>query len=272
MVDPSPAGADLRLDECSSLEEFEDEVQALLRSAPADADALVILLHPGAGAPVTVPEAVAALVAAHRAAAKWVTVRCVFASERARQSAERLIPGLIRPDRWASFGALQVVVVQGDIVSVDAEAIVNASNVRLELGAGVSGAIKRAVARPDALQAEMRARAPIEPGEVVATSAHGLGSVRSILHAATASGGEHAVSRAYIELLELAERMHLSSVAVPALGSGTGGVAPKRSAELLRMALDARSEWRSLRRLSCVLHDGGTTDTFAAVLSAEPRS
>lgn len=270
VVDPSPSAADLRLDACGSLEDFEDELVALLKSTPPRS--ITIALHARPGAPATVPEAVRAIVAAHERCGGNVRVVCLVGSERARKSAERLIPELARPDRWASHGSLQVGVVQGDIVAVAADAIVNASNVRLVLGAGVSGAIRSAVARPDALQAEMLARAPIEPGEVVATSAHGLGSVRLILHAATASGDERAVGRAYREVLEVAERMHLVSVATPALGCGTGGLAPERSAALLRSAIDAMTDWTTLRRLVCVLYDGETADVFAAALSTSERS
>lgn len=266
VVDPSPATADLSLSGCASLEDFEDELREMLGSTPPGG-AVVVALHGGRSAPATVVEAMRALLDVCPARAD-VVVRCLFASERARRSAERLVPSLARPPRWARFGALDVGVLQGDIVSADAEAIVNASNVRLELGAGVSGAIKKAVAHPDALQAEMHARAPIAPGEVVATSAHGLGRVRLILHAATASGGEPAVSRAYRDVLELAARMNLTTVAVPALGSGTGGVAPARSAALLRAALESRPSFGSLTRLACVLYDGETADAFALALGA----
>ncbi len=260
--------ADLRLADCASLEDFEDELGALLRPSASRAGHVAIALHAGPAAPITVPEAMEALVKAHAACAAAPTVLCLFASDRAKRSAERVLPGLVRPTRVSMFGALQVSVVQGNIVSIDADAIVNASNIRLALGAGVSGAIKKAVARPEALQAEMTARGPIQPGEVVATAAHGLGSVRFILHAATASGDERVVRRAYGEVLELAERMQLVSIAVPALGCGTGGLALEKSAALLRSAVEARTEWRSLRKLVVVLYDGEAADVFAAVLSA----
>ncbi|MCC6875488.1 MAG: macro domain-containing protein [Sandaracinaceae bacterium] len=266
IVDPSPVGIDLRLADCDSLDDFEDEVRALLRERAR----VVVSLHPAPSAAVTVPEAMRALVKTLREVPGG-SVRCLLASERARRAAAPLVPELARPPRQGRVGALDVIVLQGDIATVEADGIVNASNVRLELGAGVSGALAKAVAHPDALQADMRSRAPIEPGQVVATNAHGLRSTRLLLHAATASGDEDAVARAYREALDLAERLRLQSLALPSLGSGTGGLAPVRSAALLRDALEARESFTSLRRVLCVLYDGETADIFAERL-LPPRS
>lgn len=100
---------------------------------------------------------------------------------------------------------------------------------------------------------------------MVATASHGLGATGIILHAATASGDERVVRRAYGEALELAASMRVANLAIPALGCGTGGLAVERSAELLREALRVGS---APAHVICVLYDGPTADVFARVLDA----
>ncbi|MCB9636900.1 MAG: macro domain-containing protein [Sandaracinus sp.] len=259
-VDPE-AAADIQLADAESIEEWEDELAHLF-----DESDEVTVGFAARDSRLTVPEAMRVLVQALEG--RSTRVRCAFTSERALRSAARFVPSLRRPDRAAQLGGLEVVVMQGDIVAVEADAIVNASNVRLELGAGVSGAIRRAAAHADALQAHMSSLAPIEPGAVVATPSHGLPCVRHILHAATASGREDVVARAYADTLALADRMGFTSLATPALGCGTGGLSTRRSAELLRQAIEQRASWQALRTLRCVPFDAETADAFAEVFEA----
>src|SRR5213594_3069314 len=72
-------------------------------------------------------------------------------------------------------------VVEGDITAVDADAIANAANNHLWMGAGVAGALKRAGG--DEIEREAVAKGPIEIGEAVAT---GAGRLRAqyVIHGA----------------------------------------------------------------------------------------
>ncbi len=118
-----------------------------------------------------------------------------------------------------------VVVTEGDILGMPVDAVVNASNRMLRLGAGVSGAIARA-ARPS-LQAELTrlAGAGVAPGRAVLTSPHGIDGLRGIIHVNAVSGDRGDVRASVSAALEAAEQAGFRSVAVPLLGTGTGGLA-----------------------------------------------
>jgi O-acetyl-ADP-ribose deacetylase len=72
-------------------------------------------------------------------------------------------------------------VVEGDITSLAVDAIANAANDHLWMGAGVAGAIKRAGG--DDIEREAVALGPIEVGDAVATSAGRL-HARYVIHGA----------------------------------------------------------------------------------------
>jgi O-acetyl-ADP-ribose deacetylase (regulator of RNase III) len=118
-----------------------------------------------------------------------------------------------------------VVVAEGSIVSMPVDALVNASNRMLQLGAGVSGAIARA-ARPS-LQEEMTniaGRDGLPAGHAVLTGPHGIGGIRGIIHVNAVSGDPEDVRAATAAALRAAEEAGFRSVAVPLLGTGTGGL------------------------------------------------
>ncbi len=112
---------------------------------------------------------------------------------------------------------------QGDITTYDGDAIVNAANNHLILGAGVAGAIRNRGG--PAIQQECNARDPIRVGEAAITGAGELG-VRHVIHAA-AMGDEPVSERSIREStrrsLELAREHGLKRIAFPVLGSGIGG-------------------------------------------------
>lgn len=76
---------------------------------------------------------------------------------------------------------MAIELVRGDITWVDTEAIVNAANNQLWMGAGVAGAIKRAGG--EEIEREAVAQGPIEVGESVVTAAGRLPH-RYVIHAA----------------------------------------------------------------------------------------
>jgi O-acetyl-ADP-ribose deacetylase (regulator of RNase III) len=127
-------------------------------------------------------------------------------------------------------------VAEGDITEFRGDAIVNAANNRLVLGAGVAGAIRRKGG--PSIQEECDRHGPIRVGEAAITGAGRL-PVRYVIHAA-AMGDEPATERsirsATTAALALAEFHELRRVAFPILGSGVGGV-PLRTAA--RAMLDA---------------------------------
>ena len=115
-------------------------------------------------------------------------------------------------------------VVQGDITEQDVDAIVNAANNELWMGAGVAGAIVRRGGRE--IEADAIRQGPIGVGESVITGAGTL-TARHVIHAA-AMGQDLRTDREKIRqatdsALTLAEERGLNSIALPALGTGVGG-------------------------------------------------
>lgn len=114
--------------------------------------------------------------------------------------------------------------VQGDIAALPVEAVVNAANNHLWMGAGVAGAIKRAGGAE--IEAEAVAKGPIPVGEAVATGAGRL-PARYVIHAAV-MGPDLAtdalkVRAATRSALRVARGLGVRSLAFPALGTGVGG-------------------------------------------------
>ena len=135
-------------------------------------------------------------------------------------------------------GAATVSVARGDITEAEVDAIVNAANSQLWMGAGVAGAIKRkggTVIEEDAVR-----QGPIEVGEAVLTVAGNLPATH-VIHAATMGGDlktdPQKIAAATQSTLDIADKHRLSSIAFPALGSGVGGVPPAQSAEAMLSTL-----------------------------------
>jgi O-acetyl-ADP-ribose deacetylase len=123
---------------------------------------------------------------------------------------------------------------EGDITSQQVDAIVNAANSELVLGAGVAGAIREKGG--PSIQAECDALAPISVGDAVITGAGAL-PARFVIHAAgMAPGGsadEASIRNGLRRSLALAREHGCRTLAVPALGAGVGGFSPQRCAEIL---------------------------------------
>ncbi len=140
---------------------------------------------------------------------------------------------------------MRIDVRQGDIASYDGDAVVNAANNHLVLGAGVAGAIRRAGG--PTIQAEcdayVRRHGPLRVGEAVATGGGAL-SARWVIHAA-ALGDEPASARAIASAttaaLRVAGEVGARTVAFPVLGSGVAGFPFQRAAELMLEAVRAHA-------------------------------
>lgn len=138
---------------------------------------------------------------------------------------------------------------QGDITSYDGDAIVNAANNHLQLGAGVAGAIRRTGG--PAIQEECDRHGPIRVGQAAITGAGDL-SVRWVIHAA-AMGDEPVSERSIRDStrhsLELAAAHDATRVAFPVLGTGVGGFDFRRAAEIMRDAIRTSAAAASLEEI-----------------------
>lgn len=123
---------------------------------------------------------------------------------------------------------------EGDITEQQVDAIVNAANNRLILGAGVAGAIREKGG--PSIQAECDAIGAIEVGDAALTGAGSL-PARYVIHAASMPPGgtatEESVRGSMRRSLELAHENGCRSVAVPAIGAGIAGFPLQRCAEIL---------------------------------------
>ena len=121
--------------------------------------------------------------------------------------------------------AYQIRLVQGDITLRPVEAIVNAANTQLVLGSGVAGSIR--IRGGFAIQQECDVLAPIGLGMVAITGAGRL-PMKYILHAATMHPGGYStpevVRRCVANAIQAAEERGITTLALPALGCGIGGL------------------------------------------------
>lgn len=121
-------------------------------------------------------------------------------------------------------GNVMIRLVEGDITELDVDAIVNAANNELWMGAGVAGAIKRKGGQ--VIEDEAISKGPIPVGEAVATTAGAL-RARWVIHAA-AMGADlvtdaEKIRSATANALKRFAELGLRSIAFPALGTGVGG-------------------------------------------------
>jgi O-acetyl-ADP-ribose deacetylase (regulator of RNase III) len=125
-------------------------------------------------------------------------------------------------------------VVEGDITKLEVDAIANAANNALWMGAGVAGAIKRAGG--DEIEREAVAKGPIDVGDAVATSAGAL-EARWVIHGAVMGQdlrtNERLIRQTTRRCLEVADELGARSLALPAFGTGVGGFPLDECARLM---------------------------------------
>jgi O-acetyl-ADP-ribose deacetylase len=145
---------------------------------------------------------------------------------------------------------------RGDISRTEVDAVVNAANNHLWMGAGVAGALKRAGGSE--IETEAVSKGPIEIGEAVFTTGGKL-PAKYVIHAA-AMGQDLATDSAKIQdatrnALIRAEELQCESIAFPALGTGVGGFCPDDAAEAMigECVAFATRRAASLKRIIFVL-------------------
>ena len=121
---------------------------------------------------------------------------------------------------------LQLTIIQGSILDVDAQVIVNAANSYGTMGGGVAGVIRRAAGSD--VEQEAIQQAPIPVGTAVLTSG-GKTSFQGIIHAPTMPEPAMRipaknVAQATRAALQLAESKGFTSLAIPGMGTGVGSV------------------------------------------------
>lgn len=162
--------------------------------------------------------------------------------------------------------------IQADITSLSVDAIVNAANNKLVMGGGVAGAIKRKGGR--IIEDEAVKKAPIKIGEAIWTKAGKL-PCKFVIHAVTMGmpacrqAGNFETDQIKIRdsmrnTLKLAEELRISSIAIPALGCGTGGFPYLASAKIMSQEIfrHLRATESCLSRIVFCVYDNPGLDMF----------
>jgi O-acetyl-ADP-ribose deacetylase len=158
-------------------------------------------------------------------------------------------------------------VVEGDIAALEVDAIANAANDALWMGAGVAGALKRAGG--EQIEREAMAQGPIPVGEAIATTGGRL-QARWVIHGAVmgqdlrTSGG--LVERTTRSVLDIAEELGAHSLALPAFGTGVGGFPLEDCARVMVRAVRDH-EPRTLERVVFAVYGDDARDAFERALA-----
>jgi O-acetyl-ADP-ribose deacetylase len=164
-------------------------------------------------------------------------------------------------------------VIEGDITGLDVDAIANAANDHLWMGAGVAGAIKREGG--EEIEREAVSLGPIPLGDAVATGGGRL-RARHIIHGAVMGQDltttPDLVARTTRRCLEVADELEARSLALPAFGTGVGGFPLDECARL--MVGEARAfAPRSLERIVFAVYGADAEEAFrTALAAAEPAT
>jgi O-acetyl-ADP-ribose deacetylase (regulator of RNase III) len=172
------------------------------------------------------------------------------------------------------FGGGLLVLVQGDITTVAADAIGNAANAALAGGGGVDGAIHRA-GGPE-IMAELRARHSYgtPAGTAVATGAGAL-PARWVIHAVGPvwRGGDHGESvqlaGAYRSVLSIAAELGARTLTLPAISAGAYGYPLDDAARIaIGTVADSLRSGAPLERVTFVLYSPRSLTAFERALAA----
>jgi O-acetyl-ADP-ribose deacetylase (regulator of RNase III) len=169
----------------------------------------------------------------------------------------------------------KIVIQQGDLTDMDTDAIVNAANNDLQLGAGVAGAIRRKGG--DEIQRECDAIGSIPVGYAAITGGGKL-RARHVIHAASMQLGGRTTAanlrNSVAHSLRIAAERGLKTIAFPAVGTGIAGFPIEECASImLEEAAQHLKRETSLEKIYFVLFDDRASDVFTRAwkrLSTQP--
>lgn len=143
------------------------------------------------------------------------------------------------------LGDSEILIIQADITSFEAQAIVNAANDHFFMGGGVAKAIKRRGG--SIIEQEAVKQGPLGLGEAILTSAGSL-KAQYVIHAVTMKmdfkTNEEIIRKATYNALLCAQKNNIISIAFCALGCGVGGFSYEAASKVM-----AQEIFRYLREI-----------------------
>lgn len=166
---------------------------------------------------------------------------------------------------------ITITIIKGDITTAATDAIVNAANNEFWMGSGVAGAIK--AAGGVGIEREAMAKGPVLPGQAVWTGAGTL-RFKYVIHAAVMGQdlrtNDRLIRQATVAALQTADNLKLTSLALPAFGTGVGGFPLKACANImLTAARSFESVAQSVARVEFWLFDDTAYGVFKAVAGSD---
>ncbi len=167
------------------------------------------------------------------------------------------------------IGKAVVEVSQCDITEMDTDAIVNAANAQLILGAGVAGAIK--TKGGPKIQEECNAIGGTFVGGAVITTGGNL-KARYVIHAVGPRMGEgneeEKLTNATVNSLKVADKNNLTSITFPAISTGIFGFPKDRCAEIMLASVInyLKNKKTGLKRVVFCLHGASSAQIFQETL------
>lgn len=166
---------------------------------------------------------------------------------------------------------------QGDITDMAVDAIVNAANTDLVLGAGVAGAVRRKGGRT--VEEDCERVGPVALGAAAVTTGGNLKALYVIHAASMHLGGTTSADSLRLATrnsLMRAEEKAIKSIAFPAIGTGVAGFPMEECARImLTEVLEHLKSRSSLERIDFVLFDDAALkifeDTFAQLAGRPAR-
>ena len=148
---------------------------------------------------------------------------------------------------------MKIEAIEGSILDLDVDAIVNPANAAGRMGGGVAKVIKKAGG--DEIEKQAMAKAPIAVGQAVLTTGGDL-KARHVIHAPTMvkpaeRTNVRKVQAATEAALRCADDAGLKSIAFPGMGTGVGRVKPDDAAQCMVEAIRG-FKGTSLRKVTLV--------------------
>jgi O-acetyl-ADP-ribose deacetylase (regulator of RNase III) len=167
------------------------------------------------------------------------------------------------------LGPAAVAIERGDITDWEVDAIVNAANSALTMSTGVASAIKRKGGV--IIEEEAMRQGPVEVGEALLTTGGNLNAthvIHAVLMGLDLKTDGDAIARTTRAILTLADKHRITSLAMPALGTGVGHVAPAVSADAMLNTVVAhlKGSGSTLRKVVFVLYQDDAYRAFTEAL------